>query len=196
MGYLNDAKKTSETFTEDNWLRTGDLAKIDSDGFLFITGRLKELIITAGGENIAPVPIEHMLIETLPHLLSNAMLVGDKHKYLSILVTLKCKHNPVNMAPLDELDDECIAFLASIGSHSTKVSELVEGKDMLVCKAIEDGLYAINAKSISRATKVQKFAILPRDFSIMGGELGPTLKLRRPIVTKMYAEVIDTLYAE
>ena len=87
MGYMNSEAKTRETFDEDDWLHTGDIAKIE-DGFLFITGRLKELIITAGGENIAPIPIEDNVKTELPNLVSNCMLIGDKRKYLTLLVTL------------------------------------------------------------------------------------------------------------
>jgi long-chain-fatty-acid--CoA ligase ACSBG len=90
MGYLNDEKKTKETFDENGFLHTGDMAKIE-DNFLFITGRIKELIITAGGENIPPVPIEDNLKAELPRLVSNSMVVGDKRKYLTILVTLKVR---------------------------------------------------------------------------------------------------------
>lgn len=90
MGYLNSAAKTAETFTENGeWLRTGDLGKIDANGFVFITGRLKEIIITAGGENIAPVPIEDNIREEAHRLIANCMLVGDKRKFLIVLVTLR-----------------------------------------------------------------------------------------------------------
>jgi long-chain-fatty-acid--CoA ligase ACSBG len=88
MGYLNDPVKTKETFDEEGWLRTGDIAKI-ADNFIYITGRLKELIITAGGENIPPVPIENNLKAELPNLIAGSILIGDKRKYLVILVTLK-----------------------------------------------------------------------------------------------------------
>lgn len=93
MGYLNDAQKTKEFFLDDDWVKSGDLGKIDNEGFLYVTGRIKELIITAGGENIAPLPIENALKQELPDLVSNCMLVGDKRKYLSILVTLKVSLN-------------------------------------------------------------------------------------------------------
>jgi long-chain-fatty-acid--CoA ligase ACSBG len=89
MGYLNNQEKTDETIDSHGWLKTGDLAKIDVDGYLYITGRIKEIVITAGGENIAPLPIEEAIKEQLPHLISNVMLVGDKQKFLSVLVTLK-----------------------------------------------------------------------------------------------------------
>jgi long-chain-fatty-acid--CoA ligase ACSBG len=88
MGYLNDPEKIKETKDENNWLHSGDLGKIDADGFIYITGRIKELVITAGGENIPPVHIEH-LVKTECPALSNAMLIGDRKKYLTMLVTLK-----------------------------------------------------------------------------------------------------------
>lgn len=90
MGYLNDMNKTLQAFDSEEWLHTGDIAKI-TDNYLYITGRLKELIITAGGENIAPVPIEDNVKAALPNLISNCMLIGDKKKYLVILVTLKVR---------------------------------------------------------------------------------------------------------
>ena len=93
MGYLNSQENTNESIDNEGWLHTGDLAKIDADGFLYITGRLKEIVITAGGENIAPVPIEDTIKAELPMLISNCMLIGDKRKYLSILVTLKVSFN-------------------------------------------------------------------------------------------------------
>lgn len=195
MGYLNDQQKTNEAFDEEGWLKTGDLAKIE-DNFIYITGRLKELIITAGGENISPVPVEDKLKAELPNLISNCMLVGDKKKYLVVLITLKCKIDLETLAPLDELTEECIKYLSTIGSTSKRVSDIVDNKDSFVYKAIESGIKRANDKSISRAAKIQKFSILPRDFSLANGELGPTLKMRRPIITKMYASVIDKLYAD
>jgi long-chain-fatty-acid--CoA ligase ACSBG len=89
MGYLNSPAKTQEMFDADGYLHSGDIGKIDEDGFLFITGRIKELIITAGGENVAPIPIEDAVKEELPGIVSNSMVVGDKRKYLTLLITLK-----------------------------------------------------------------------------------------------------------
>ncbi|CAF0978778.1 unnamed protein product [Brachionus calyciflorus] len=195
MGYLNDINKTLQTFDSDEWLQTGDIAKINNN-FIYITGRLKELIITAGGENIAPVPVEDNVKSELPDLISNCMLVGDKKKYLVILITLKSKMDLNTMTPLDELTSECVDFLRRLGSNSRNVNDIIDNKDPIVYKAIETAIKKANDKSVSRAAKVQKFSILPKDFSLVGGELGPTLKLRRPIVAKMYSQVIDSLYAD
>ncbi|RNA00070.1 long-chain-fatty-acid-- ligase ACSBG2 [Brachionus plicatilis] len=195
MGYLNDEEKTKEAFESEEWLRTGDEAKIINN-YIFITGRLKEIIITAGGENIAPVPIEDNLKNELPSLISNCMLIGDKKKYLVILITLKCKLNPETGEPLDELNTECINYLESINSTSKNITDIIDNKDPIVYKAIEEGLKNANKKAPSRAANIQKFFILPRDFSLANGELGPTLKLRRPIVAKMYTDVIESLYKD
>jgi long-chain-fatty-acid--CoA ligase ACSBG len=89
MGYLNNESATKSTFNDDGWLSTGDLAKIEHGKYIFITGRLKELIITAGCENVAPVPIEDNVKAALPDLISNCMVIGDKKKYLVLLCTLK-----------------------------------------------------------------------------------------------------------
>jgi long-chain-fatty-acid--CoA ligase ACSBG len=89
MGYLNSPNKTQDIFDTDGYLCTGDLGRIDDDGFLFVTGRIKELIITAGGENVAPIPIEDAVKEELPGIVSSCMVVGDKKQFLSILITLK-----------------------------------------------------------------------------------------------------------
>lgn len=88
MGYLNEPEKIKGTKDENNWLHSGDLGKVDADGYLYVTGRIKELVITAGGENIPPVHIEQLVIKECPAL-SNAMLIGDRRKYLTMLVTLK-----------------------------------------------------------------------------------------------------------
>jgi long-chain-fatty-acid--CoA ligase ACSBG len=195
MGYLNAENKTKETFDENGWLHTGDMAKIE-DGFLYITGRIKELIITAGGENIPPVPIEDNLKAEVPRLISNSMVIGDKRKYLTILVTLKTIINLDTLAPTDDLMPECIEYLRSLGSKSTKLSEVLANRDEVVYKAIEQGIKRVNEKSTSNASKVQKFTILPRDFSLINGELGPTLKLRRQIVNQMYINEINQMYQQ
>ncbi|XP_063432641.1 long-chain-fatty-acid--CoA ligase ACSBG2-like isoform X1 [Mytilus trossulus] len=195
MGYLNAPEKNNEIFDEENWLKTGDLGKHDEQGFLFITGRIKELIITAGGENIAPVPMEDAVKEALP-CINNCMLIGDKRKFLSMILCLKVDVDADTAEPSNNLTRDCKEWCKSIGSEATTVEDIIDKKDAVVLKAIQDGIDRANAKSVSRAAKVQKWSIIPRDFSIPGGELGPTLKLRRPVVTKMYKKTIDAFYTE
>ncbi|XP_033858027.1 long-chain-fatty-acid--CoA ligase ACSBG2-like isoform X1 [Acipenser ruthenus] len=195
MGYLNMEDKTEESLDSDGWLHSGDLGKHDKEGFLFITGRIKELIITAGGENIPPVPTEDALKELLP-VISNAMLIGDKKKFLSMLLTLKCNVNPDSGEPEDELTPEAIEFCQKLGSKALKVSDIVGGKDRAVHKAIQEGIDRVNEQASSNAQKIQKWTILEKDFSLPGGELGPTMKLKRPVVMKMYKDQIDNFYKD
>lgn len=195
MGYLDEEEKTKETFDEELYLMSGDIGKKDKDGFLYITGRKKELIITAGGENIAPVPIEDTVKECLP-CVSNCILIGDKRKFLSMLITLKVDVNMDTLEPTDNLTAVTVDWVKAQGSGATKVSDILDHKDAIVLKAIQKGIDKANERAISRAQKIQKWSLLPRDFSIPGGELGPTMKLRRPIVHKMYAKTIDAFYAD
>ncbi|KAL4634756.1 long-chain-fatty-acid-CoA ligase ACSBG2 [Arapaima gigas] len=195
MGYLNMADKTTEALDAEGWLHSGDLGKQDADGFLFITGRIKELIITAGGENIPPVPIEDAVKEEVP-LISNAMLIGDKRKFLSMLLTIKCRVNGDTGEPEDELTDEAVDLCRKLGSAATRVSHIVGGQDRAVDAAIQQGIDRVNKKAVSNAQRIQKWTVLDRDFSIPGGELGPTMKLKRPVVLKMYKEQIDNFYKE
>ncbi|XP_028672029.2 long-chain-fatty-acid--CoA ligase ACSBG2 [Erpetoichthys calabaricus] len=195
MGYLNMEEKTIESLDEEGWLHSGDLGKHDEDGFLFITGRIKELIITAGGENIPPVPIEDSVKEMLP-VISNAMLIGDRRKFLSMLLTLKSNINPDTGDPEDDLATEAIEFCRNLGSSATKVSDIVGGKDKAVYAAIHEGITQLNEKATSNAQKIQKWLLLEKDFSMPGGELGPTMKLKRPVVMKIYKDQIENFYKD
>ena len=195
MGYLHMEDKTLETIDTDGWLHSGDIGKKDKDGYLFITGRIKELIITAGGENVAPVPIEDKVKEMLP-VVSNCMLVGDKKKFLSLLITLRTEVDPETTSPLDQFTQEALEWCQERGSKSRTVTEVLENKDEAVLKGIQEGIDQANKHAESRAKKIQKWSVLPRDFSIPGGELGPTLKLKRPVVLSMYQDTIEAFYAE
>ncbi|XP_069482545.1 long-chain-fatty-acid--CoA ligase ACSBG2-like [Ambystoma mexicanum] len=193
MGYLNMEEKTMEALDEEGWLHTGDIGKFDKDGFLYITGRIKELVITAGGENIPPVPIEEALKKEVP-IISNAVLIGDKRKFLSMLITLKCTVDPITLEPKDELAPDVIQFCQQLGSRATRVSDVIRSKDPVIYKAIQEGLDRVNQRAVSRAQKVQKWTILEKDFTVDGGELSPTMKLKRFTILSLYEKVIDELY--
>ncbi|XP_058394027.1 long-chain-fatty-acid--CoA ligase ACSBG2 isoform X1 [Diceros bicornis minor] len=193
MGYLEREEATMEVLDEEGWLHTGDLGCMDHQGFLYITGRIKEILITAGGENVPPVPIENMVKEKLP-IISHAMLVGDKAKFLSILLTLKCEVDGMSGEPLDRLSLEAIKFCQNLGSQATTVTEILELRDPLVYGAIQRGIDAVNQEAVSNAQRIQKWVILEKDFSISGGELGPTTKIKRHFVTWKYKKQIENLY--
>ncbi|EDV31966.1 uncharacterized protein Dana_GF14277 [Drosophila ananassae] len=213
MGYLGLPEKTEEAIKEDGWLRSGDLGYIDPKGNLVISGRLKELIITAGGENIPPVHIEELIKKELP-CVSNALLIGDHRKYLTVLLALKTKSDPKTGVPLDALREETIEWLRPLDIHQTRLSDLLAiPADLQVTndsavqaaaleitaepkllEALEEGIKRANKNAISNAQRVQKFALIPHEFSLATGELGPTLKIRRNIVHAKYAQVIERLY--
>ncbi|XP_060665921.1 long-chain-fatty-acid--CoA ligase heimdall [Drosophila nasuta] len=213
MGYLNQRDKTDETIGEDGWLHTGDIGSIDGHGNVVISGRLKELIITAGGENIPPVHIEELIKRELS-CVSNALLIGDHRKYLTVLLALKTKSDPETGRPLDALREETIEWLQAHDLHQTKLSELLSipadlklpndsnalsaalkiNAEPKLYEALEAGIKRANEQAISNAQRVQKFALIPHEFSLITGELGPTLKIRRNIVHAKYAELIERLY--
>lgn len=117
MGYLKSAEKTQEALTPEGWLRSGDLGMVDESGFFRITGRAKEILITAGGENVAPIPIEETLKKQLP-CVANAMVIGDRKKFLSVLLTLKTEVDPVTLEPLPQLSPIALEWCQNIGSKS------------------------------------------------------------------------------
>lgn len=193
MGYLRMEEKTHEAIDDEGWLHSGDIGRLDSDGFLFITGRIKELIITAGGENIAPVLLEDNLKAELP-CLSNSMLIGDKRKFLSVLLTIKTNMNLDTGEPQDSLTPACIDWCRSVGSQAKTLQDILSGPDANVMRAIQEGIDRANKLAPSNAQRIQKWTILPRDFSVPGGELGPTMKLKRPVVVQKYCETIERFY--
>ncbi|NWX75377.1 ACBG2 ligase, partial [Alca torda] len=163
--------------------------------FLNNSGATLELIITAGGENVPPVPIEDAVKDAVP-IISNAMLVGDKAKFLAMLLTLKCNVNVETGEPGDDLTPEAVEYCQKLGSKATKVSEIISSKDKVVYAAIQKGISAVNEGAVSNAQKVQKWVLLEKDFSLFGGELGPTMKLKRPVVVQKYKDQIAQFYAD
>ncbi|KDO18941.1 hypothetical protein SPRG_15797 [Saprolegnia parasitica CBS 223.65] len=178
MGYLKQEDVTKDTIDTEGWLHSGDCAKIDDDGFGSITGRIKELIITAGGENIPPVLLEDAVKEELA-VLSNVMAIGDRRKFLTALFTLKVLVDGEGN-PTDKLESTVATTLQSIGSSATTVSEARECPKFNA--HLMAGLKKANARAASRAQHIQKFHILDHDFSVNGNELTATLKLKRRVV--------------
>lgn len=176
-GYFKNEEATRETLDEEGWLHSGDIGEIDDDGFLKITDRKKDLLITAGGENIAPQVLEGKL-KAIPAV-SQAVVVGDRQKHLSALLTL------------DEtkLDD----IRAQSGSSGKTMEELA--KDEKVKSWLMNQVEEIN-KTLARVQAIKKIAILPHDLTIEGGELTPTMKVKRKVVNQKYADVIQGFYAD
>ncbi|XP_021403027.2 long-chain-fatty-acid--CoA ligase ACSBG1 isoform X5 [Lonchura striata] len=195
MGYLNMEDRTKESFDEEGWLHSGDLGKLDNDGFLYVTGRIKDLIITAGGENVPPIPIEDAVKKELP-IVSNAMVIGDKKKFLSMFLTLKSVLDPDTSDPTDILTEQARDFCQRSGSKATKVSDIVATRDQATYRAIQEGIDRVNSTATNRVHCIQKWIVLPRDFSISGGELGPTMKLKRLAVLEKYRNEVDSFYKE
>uniref|UniRef100_A0A8C5PA81 Long-chain-fatty-acid--CoA ligase ACSBG1 n=1 Tax=Leptobrachium leishanense TaxID=445787 RepID=A0A8C5PA81_9ANUR len=195
MGYLNMEDKTKDIFDDEGWLHSGDIGKQDDDGFLQVTGRIKELIITAGGENVPPVLLEDAVKRHLP-IVSNAVLIGDRRKFLSMLLTLKSTVEPDTLEPMDSLTPEAIHFCEDVGSKAMTVSEIVGQKDKAVYRAIQKGIDKVNGEAVSNAQCIQKWAILAKDFSISGGEMGPTMKIKRHAILEKYRKEVEGFYSE
>ena len=176
-GYLYMPEETAELHTEDGWMHTGDLGALDEDGYLRITGRKKDLLITAGGKNVAPAEMENHL-QGIPGV-GQAVVVGDRQPYLCALFALEeesvpdlCKAAGVPVAPLAEVavNEKVHAFLA----------ERVESD--------------CNSK-VARYQTIKKFEVLPNMLSVEGGELTPTMKVKRKVINDKYKSIIDGMYA-
>lgn len=165
-------------------MHSGDVGIIGANKSLSITGRIKELIITAGGENVAPVLIESQIVTALP-LFSQVVVIGDKRKFLTCLLTLKTKSPGV-------LADDIVAFVSAKGSSAKSVQEAIACPKFNAI--IKQGIDEANTKAISNAQRVQRFTVLTNEFSVDGGELTPTLKLKRKIINQKYEPQIEKMY--
>jgi long-chain acyl-CoA synthetase len=166
-GYLHDEARTRQAFTPDGWLRTGDVGALDSDGYLCIVGRQKEILVTSGGKNVAPAPLEARL-SRLP-LVSQAMVVGDSRPFVAALLVLN---------------------EAAVAQHG----RAADAGDHTIIAALADGIGQVNAQ-VSRAESVRRFAIVAAEWTAESGLLTPTLKLRRTEIAAELATVIEDLYA-
>ncbi len=173
--YYRNPAATAEVI-RDGWFYTGDVGELDADGYLRITDRKKDLIVTAGGKNVAPQNLENDL-KTDP-LISQVMVHGDRRKFLSALVTLN--------------EDAVRKWAAEAG---VGIGPAGLSQDPRVRARVQQAVDALNAKQASYST-IKKFAILPRDFTQEAGELTPTLKVKRKFCTEKYREILDSFYVE
>ncbi|HEY6891688.1 MAG TPA: long-chain fatty acid--CoA ligase [Solirubrobacter sp.] len=174
-GYHRDPEAT-DAVLEDGWLHSGDLGELDADGFLHVTGRKKDLIITSSGKNISPEAIESALRET--RWISQAVVFGDRRPYLVALVTLD--------------PDELSALAEEIG---LKADPKLLARDARARALVWNEIEAVNQR-FARIEQIKRFAILPRDFTQPDGELTPTLKIKRNVVYSRYARVFEQIYAK
>jgi len=191
-GYYKNPEATNETVINE-WLHTGDIGKIDAEGYLSITGRIKEIYVSSGGKNIAPLVIEETM-KSIP-LVSQCYLVGDKRKYCTALFTLDVGvilrdkvHVERNKIPKDP--NEQLALLKEKGFS---LADFTDSKDTY--KEIELDVNKLNNR-FSNPEQLKKFSILPRDFTIDDGELTPTLKIRRKQIDQNWSSVIESMYVD
>ncbi len=174
-GYFKKPEATAEVFLPDGWFATGDIGRLDGDAFLYITDRKKDLIVTAGGMNIAPQNIENLLKGD--PFISQAMVHGDKRPYPVALITL----NP----------EELVKFAKTEGILDTEPASLAKNPKVVdrVNRIVEE-----RNDELQSYAKIKKFSILPADFTVENGLLTPTLKVKRKIITEKYRETLDSLY--
>ena len=175
-GYLNDEEATREVLDGDGWLHTGDIGELDGDGFLRITDRKKDLIVTAGGKNVAPQNLENEL--KTARLVSQALVVGDRKPYVAALITL---------------DETELRKWAAAEGATADVAALA--RDDRVRAIVQAAVDEVN-RDRSRYEQIKRFRILPRDFTIEHDELTPTLKLKRRVCLEHFADELRELYGD
>jgi len=173
-GYYKNEEATKQAF-EDGWFKTGDIAKIDDDGYIYITDRKKDIIITAGGKHVAPQFIENLFKDET--LITHVLAYGDRRKYITALITL----NP-----------EALESFAKEKSIKTKDGVALT-QDPTVRKEIDRLVHEKN-QNLARFQRIKKFVILDTEFSIESNELTPTLKVKRKVVTEKYQKLLDEMY--
>jgi long-chain acyl-CoA synthetase len=176
-GYWKKEKETKESFTDDGWFKTGDIGNIDTDGFLSITDRKKELLKTSGGKLIAPQPIENKLKANT--MVSNAAMVGDKHKFACVLIS-------PNFAALE-------GWAKGQGVATADRAALV--KDPKVVAMYQGIVDQVNG-SIAHFETMKRMAVVPEEWSVEEGELTPSMKLKRRVVEKKYEREIGEFYQD
>jgi long-chain acyl-CoA synthetase len=174
-GYYKDQERTAEALDAEGWMHTGDIGQLDADGFLKITDRKKELIITSGGKNISPALIEYEL-QRHP-LIGQACAIGDKRNYVTALIVLDPDVTP--------------AWARAHGSEASSLAELAASPEVLA--EVERGVATANSH-LARVEQVRRFQVLPNEWTADSGELTPSLKRRRRVIIDRYAQQIDDLY--
>tara|TARA_B100001173_G_scaffold302300_1_gene303843 strand:- start:10389 stop:12182 length:1794 start_codon:yes stop_codon:yes gene_type:complete len=193
-GYYKNPEATADTMTEDGWLKSGDLGKVDMDGFVYVTGRLKEIYVSSAGKNIAPLVIEETM-KSIP-MISQCMLIGDNRKFCSALFTLDVGAILRDVHGLDGATE----VPKDPSKQLAKLAEL--GHDLSEYTAVGSPTYAqlqvavteLNRK-FSNPEQVKKFTVLPRDLSVDDGELTPTLKIRRKQIRENWSSEIEEMYS-
>ena len=173
-GYWQNPQANADSWTGE-WYHTGDIGELDSEGYLSITGRKKDLIVTAGGKNVSPSQLEDVLASD--PLISQAVVVGDNRSFIAALITI---------------DQEAFPAWAEKHGKTGQVGDLLQDGDLV--GAVQDAVDKAN-KTVSRAESIRKFKILAEEFTVEGGELTPTLKLKRNVVHERFSDDIENLYA-